>query len=515
MVLNIGLKEKYILFISVMLTFFSITYTVINITTKEREIRTRLEEKARAMASLLSASAVDPLAALRVEDLRLLLEDVLDQEEIIYAQVFDEHGRIVTDGASWGEQSLRFTVPDDPIGRKAVRADSTLSQYGPNFFEVAEPVYLGGRKLGGVRIGYSLDHLKMEITTLRNQNILLGFFLLVVGIGLTLVLVRALTRSLDKLMVATEALSNGDLNGKISIDSKDELQALASSFNTMTERLKDSKEELQSAHDALEGRVKERTRELREVNESLQKEIEEHGHTERKLIRVQRLTALGEMSAGMGHNLNNILTGIVVPAQLLEMQIKNPGVRTYVSMIRNAAERAVSLVERLHMAVRRKEEEMGPVELNPIVEEIVRTTQPRWKDESEANGLSIHVITELGDIPVIAGTSSGVHDIAMNLLLNALDAMADGGTIGFTTESLNGMVRLVVSDTGCGMDKETADRVFEPFFTTKVGVGSGLGLSTVYGSVTRWGGNIDVESSPGEGTVFTIEFPAWKGTQEN
>ena len=95
------------------------------------------------------------------------------------------------------------------------------------------------------------------------------------GIGLTLVLVRALTRSLDKLMVATEALSNGDLNGKISIDSKDELQALASSFNTMTERLKDSKEELQSAHDALEERVKERTRELRDANESLQKEIEE------------------------------------------------------------------------------------------------------------------------------------------------------------------------------------------------------------------------------------------------
>ena len=354
----------------------------------------------------------------------------------------------------------------------------------------------------------------MEITTLRNQNILLGFFLLVVGIGLTLVLVRALTRSLDKLMVATESLSNGDLNGKISIDSKDELQALASSFNTMTERLRDSKEELQSAHDALEERVKEHTRELSEANESLQKEIEDHGHTERKLIRVQRLTALGEMSAGMGHNLNNILTGIVVPAQLLEMQIKNPGVRTYVSMIRNSAERAVSLVERLHMAVRRKEEEVGPVELNPILEEIVRTTQPRWKDESEANGLSIHVITELGDIPVIAGTSSGVHDIAMNLLLNALDAMADGGTISFTTESLNGKARLVVSDTGCGMGKETADRVFEPFFTTKVGVGSGLGLSTVYGSVTRWGGNIDVESSPGEGTVFTIEFPAWKGTQK-
>ena len=90
---------------------FSITYTVINITTKEREIRTRLEEKARAMASLLSASAVDPLAALRVEDLRLLLEDVLDQDEIIYAQVFDEHGRIVTDGARWGEQSLRFSTP--------------------------------------------------------------------------------------------------------------------------------------------------------------------------------------------------------------------------------------------------------------------------------------------------------------------------------------------------------------------------------------------------------------------
>ncbi len=496
--MRLGLRGKYILFISVLLTVFSITFTVIGIMAKERAIRARLEEKARAMASLLAASAVDPLALLRIEDLRLLLDDVLNQEEVVYAHIFNERGMIVTDGSHWGETSLRFTMPDDPVIQKVLGSDAGHLEFGPNVLEVAEPVTLEDHKLGGVRIGYSLEKMHEEIASLRNRNILLGLCFLAAGIGFALILVRRLTGSLDKLMVVTEAASNGDLGRKIKIDSGDELEALANAFNTMTKRLNESKAELQTAHDELEDRVRD--------------EVAEHEKTQNQLIRVQRLNALGQMSAGISHNLNNILTGIVGPAQLLAMDTKDPKLLGYVSMIRNCTDRAVSLIDRLYMAVRRKEEILEPIELNPIVVETLETTQPRWKDESEANGLTVRILTSLGDIPAVAGTSSGVHDIVMNLLFNAVESMPEGGTIRITTETVNGSVRLVVCDTGHGMNKEILERVFEPFFTTKADVGTGLGLSTVYGAVNRWGGTIDVESSPGEGATFTVCLPIWEGT---
>ena len=117
----------------------------------------------------------------------------------------------------------------------------------------------------------------------------------------------------------------------------------------------------------------------------------------------------------------------------------------------------------------------------------------------------------LGDIPLIGigGTPSELHDIITNLLFNAVDALPRGGTIHIQTQAVEGGVQLTASDTGIGMNEETRSRVFEPFFTTKADVGSGLGLSTVYGIVRRWGGTITVESQLGKGTLFTLQLPVY------
>ncbi len=111
-------------------------------------------------------------------------------------------------------------------------------------------------------------------------------------------------------------------------------------------------------------------------------------------------------------------------------------------------------------------------------------------------------------IPVgIGGTPSELRDIVANLLFNAVDALPRGGTIHIQTQAVEEGVQLTVRDTGIGMNEETRSRVFEPFFTTKADVGSGLGLSTVYGIVRRWGGTITVESQLGKGTLFTLQLP--------
>ena len=152
---------------------------------------------------------------------------------------------------------------------------------------------------------------------------------------------------------------------------------------------------------------------------------------------------------------------------------------------------------------------LGPVSVCQVVEQAVQAGRPRWQDQAAAHGIAIEVITELEeDLPPIRGTDGELHDALLNLIFNAVDAMPAGGTITIRARALEKDVQLTVRDTGIGMDEETRRRVFEPFFTTKMNVGSGLGLSTVYGTVERWGGHIGVESAPGQGTTFILRLPA-------
>jgi PAS domain S-box-containing protein len=287
-------------------------------------------------------------------------------------------------------------------------------------------------------------------------------------------------------------------------------------------------------------------------------DITDRKRTEQELIRLERLRALGEMSAGVSHNLNNILVGVLGPAQLLYRKMEDPQALRQVEGIITSARRARDLVQRLHRAVLGGEEgAWRPVEVNRVVREAVQAAQPRWKDESEARGISIRVGFDLQEgLPEAQGTEAGLHDILINLLFNAVDAMPEGGEIRIKTgvrgqgsgKARTGVrdqgsqvkdqsrvqgpesrvegsglrtpdsglatggerwVEVVVADTGIGMDEKTRGRVFEPFFTTKLDVGTGLGLATVYGTVTRWGGHVEVKSAPGRGATFTLLLPVW------
>jgi len=235
---------------------------------------------------------------------------------------------------------------------------------------------------------------------------------------------------------------------------------------------------------------------------------------ERELVHLERLRAVGELSAGVSHNLNNILTGVLGPAQLLKRKTDDPGFLREVDDIITSAARARDLVHQLHLSVRTSQEEfLHPVPLDLVIQQAVQTSRPRWKDEPEARSVSINVVTHWGDVPSIQGTKDGLQDILINLIFNAVDALPEGGTIAIRTETVGDQVQITFSDTGIGMDEETRRRVFEPFFTTKMDIGSGLGLSTAYNTVAHWGGSIEVESAPGQGTCFVIRLPVWTGAE--
>jgi len=210
-----------------------------------------------------------------------------------------------------------------------------------------------------------------------------------------------------------------------------------------------------------------------DINAELGREIMDRKRAEEAVVRLERLGAIGEMSAGISHNLNNILTGILGPAELITFMTKQDDVLREVDLIRTSGLRARDLVMRLHESVRSEREKVGAVELDSVVEEAIAAGLPRWKADLKSG-------------VVIAANGPGLHDLVLNLLFNASDALTSGGTIKVQTGTRDGRALLMVSDDGIGMDAEVKRRVFEPFFTTKADVGTGLGLSMVYGQLTRW-----------------------------
>ena len=193
-------------------------------------------------------------------------------------------------------------------------------------------------------------------------------------------------------------------------------------------------------------------------------------------------------------------------------QSTDPKARREANEIINNSLRARDLVQRLSRSVRSKPQStLYAVFVHEVVEEAIQAARPRWRDEAEVQGIAIEMVTALAEVPSIRGEKSELFDVVLNLLFNAVDALPHGGTITARTRAVRDEVELIVGDTGPGMTEEVRRRVFEPFFTTKLDVGSGLGLSTVYRTVTQWGGRIEVESAPGQGTTFTLRFPAWSG----
>lgn len=155
-------------------------------------------------------------------------------------------------------------------------------------------------------------------------------------------------------------------------------------------------------------------------------------------IRLERLRAVGELSAGVSHNLNNILSSVLGPAQLLKRMTDDSDILRETEDIISSARQARDLVHRLHLSVRGVEEDkLLPISVNEAIQEVVQTSRPRWKDEPESRGIDMELVTQLTDAPPIRGTSSRLHDIFTNLIFNAVDAMPEGGTITIIEPHIN------------------------------------------------------------------------------
>jgi signal transduction histidine kinase len=258
-----------------------------------------------------------------------------------------------------------------------------------------------------------------------------------------------------------------------------------------------------------------------QLHAALQQAYDDLRQTQQAVMQQERLRALGQMASGIAHDINNAISPVALYTEsLLENEPSlTPRARSYLETIQHAIDDVAETVARMREFYREREPQMTltQVPLNRLVQQVLDLTRVRWSDMPQQGGKMVEMHPELAaELPAIMGVESEIRDALTNLILNAVDAMSEGGTLTVRTHIAEGaasadgpapqQVHVEVTDTGIGMDDETRRRCLEPFYTTKGERGTGLGLAMVYGMVQRHGAEIEIESVPGCGTTVRLIF---------
>ena len=300
-----------------------------------------------------------------------------------------------------------------------------------------------------------------------------------------------IVRPLNVLSDATKAVAAGDLERRVPVIADNEIGRLARSFNDMTERLAEGRRQLEA-----------NLAEMQELNEDL-------AQTQRELLSSEKLASVGRLAAGVAHEIGNPLAAIAGYLDLLTRRshLQEPD-REMLERVRSEADRIHEIIRELLDYSRPQDASRVLIDLNESVHSALTLIACGHK------GLDrIEVVTDLQGGSLVLGNRSSLQQLIMNLIINALQAMADGGKLTLSTRpaELEGSpgIELVVADTGPGIAPEIQERVFDPFFTTKEpGQGTGLGLSTCLRIVENMKGKIGIESRSGEGAAFRVWLPA-------
>lgn len=375
------------------------------------------------------------------------------------------------------------------IGRAFVVNESYLAAYEPILS--AEGVPVGALYVGLRERPYLL--MKMNIGLTFSLILLAGT---AVGIVISTFAGRRIAAPIKELEGLVRRVAGGERGLVSAIDTRDEIGDLALEFNQMSRILKRQDEEIAALTQGLEQKVAERTAELSEKNRLL-------AEAKAELVRVEKLAAIGELAAGVAHEINNPMAIIRGNAELLQMTIPPGGEgREEVDTIARQVTRIERIVSNLLRFARQEKIARETISLRPLVEEILRQLPHQIPLDRISVSLEIP-----DDFPPIPGDRHQIAQVITNLLLNAAQAMPDGGriTVGASVDTAAGTCTLTVSDTGPGVPESIRNKIFNPFFTTR-SQGTGLGLSVSYGIVREHGGNITLLETE-SGASFRITLP--------
>jgi two-component system NtrC family sensor kinase len=455
-----------------------------------------------------------------------IIDNIGRQGQIDHVRIFNKEGRItfstvpgergkLVDKRAEGcrachEENESLTVPVDALrsriyeGRRGrVLSMVTPFRSGPDCTTSACHAHPRERMVVGVLdVGISLEPVDRDLSAFRRASLLVTALLaLLLGAVFWYVAKHRVVRPVEVLVQATRRIAHDELDTEIHVDARGELGLLAASFNEMIRSLRRVEGELQALNAQLEEKVEQRTGELRAAQDTL--------------VRTEKLSSLGKLSASIAHEINNPLAGILTFAKLMIRTIEHGPVgeverRTLVkqlALVQRETERCTAIVRNLLDFARERPLQLKDVDVNHVVEEVFSLVS------NQTAILGVEVTRDLARVPMVEADFGQLRQAFVNIVINAIEAMGKGGTLRVSTRPLpeEDGVEIVFQDDGPGIPPEIVQKIFDPFFTTKE-KGTGLGLSVVYGIVERHKGRVTVESEPGKGTRFTIRLPASRGT---
>lgn len=318
----------------------------------------------------------------------------------------------------------------------------------------------------------------------------IAFLGILIIVLMSIFLAKRLSDPLKKLEEMSRKIADGDYKRKFIVRGPIEIQHLASSLDEMAKQLEEEKRELEEWATTLEKKVDERAEEIKKIHS--------------QLFRSEKLASLGKLAAGVAHEINNPLTGILTNSSLLleDLDADDPR-REDVEVMVNETIRCREIVKRLLDFAKQTKPQKRLASINGLLENIILLVrnQTSFRNITVEKNLS-------ADIPDILVDPDQVQQVFVNIILNAAEAMTKGGTLTIRSATSPDGQSAVVSfaDTGAGIAEEVREKIFDPFYTTKEH-GTGLGLSITYGIVEQHGGTISVDSTVGKGSVFTIQLP--------
>ena len=353
--------------------------------------------------------------------------------------------------------------------------------------------------IGFVKADFSLSILD---ETLKKQKIaitafLIGFICLLSGVLCT-ILWKLVSVPLSMLTHGMKQVAAGELDYVVEIKTKDEIGELAGAFNAMTADLSIAKKELIEWGTTLEKKVEKKTEEIRKA--------------QAQLVHSEKLASLGRMAAGVAHEINSPLTGIVTFGYLLQKKFpEGSEERQDIDVIIEQANRCSNIIKGLLGFARATSVEKGLVNLNDVINSSLNMIRHK------ADFFNVKIVLNLDEtLQHIMANASQIQQVFLNMIINAADAMEGKGSFTITTQKViddgKSFAEVIFTDTGHGISEENLPKLFEPFFTTKpVGKGTGLGLAVSHGIIQDHGGKMLVRSKSGEGTSFFVRLPIYEG----
>ena len=346
--------------------------------------------------------------------------------------------------------------------------------------------------IGTLDVIVPLDFMENQANAYRNNIIVLTVSLLLLLSGcLTLLTQKLVNSPVKRLLLHTRRLSMGELDTRIAHVPSDEIGELSEAFNDMAHNLQLAQEELKGWNNTLEAKVEERTAKIQAMQS--------------KLIRSEKLATVGELVAGIAHEINNPLTGILMYSSMIESDPRlNPDLKADLQIVVRETQRCAEIVKGLLDFSRESIPRKHLESINGVMDKTLALV------ERQASFHNIAIHKHYGsDLPDVLIDPNQIEQVFMNILINASQAMENGGKLDIFTgvEPRGQNLYARISDTGCGIPEKSLAKIFDPFFTTKENRGTGLGLSVSYGIIENHGGHIEVSSQEGKGTTFTITFP--------